>query len=39
MTKNNVMSIDELLDFTKNGNMWDYYQFPAFYSDKYKLEY
>lgn len=39
MTENNVMSIDELLDFTKNGNMWDYYQFPAFYNDKYKLKY
>lgn len=39
MTENNVMSIDELLDFIENKNAWDYYKFPAFYNDKYKLEY
>lgn len=36
MTENNVMSVDELLYFIENEQVWDYYKFPAFYGDKYK---
>lgn len=36
MTGNNAMSANELLDFIENKHVWDYYKFPAFYSDKYK---
>lgn len=36
MAENNVMNVDELLNFIENKNAWDYYKFPAFYGDKYK---
>lgn len=36
MTGNNVISVDELLYFIENEQVWDYYKFPAFYGDKYK---
>lgn len=39
MAENNVMSIDELLNFVENKNAWDYYKFSAFYNDKYRLKY